>query len=351
MVKKNLYLFVALVVFVVLGMGAFYVVASNAEISTPNKMEISAALKEQYKRPANIPFPADNPYSEAKAKLGKTLFFETRISRSGVMACATCHNPALGWADGNPKGTGDFHKSLPRKDPTILNLAGDKLFFWDGRAEGLEHQALMPLQAEGEMHMPLDQLIQRLKAIREYKPLFEKAFPDDTQPIQSDNVAKALATFERTIVSGQAPFDRWIQGDETAISQPAKRGFQVFNTKGKCVLCHSGWNFSDGSFHDIGINDDDIGRGKWVPLPSMQHAFKTMGLRNIDRRAPYMHNGSLATLMDVINHYDHDFTKRESLADDIGPLHLRDQEKTDLIEFLKSLTSEDEPVSIPRLPQ
>lgn len=313
--------------------------------------QITAAMKAQYIRPDSIPFPKDNPYSQAKASLGKTLFFETRLSRSKVMSCATCHNPGFGWTDGNATGTGDFHKALPRKSPTILNLAWDDLLFWDGRAEGLEKQAIGPMQAEGEMHMPLDQLVDRLKGIGEYLSLFQAAFPDDGNPITSENIAKALATFERTVVSGEAPFDRWIKGDESAISAEAKRGFLIFNTKGNCAACHSDWRFSDGSFHDIGIKDEDIGRGKWLKLTPMQHAFKTMGLRNIGRRAPYMHNGSMATLLDVIDHYDHGFVKRESLADDIKPLHLSPQEKQDLIAFLKTLTSKDEPITIPDMPK
>jgi cytochrome c peroxidase len=201
------------------------------------------------------------------------------------------------------------------------------------------------------MHMPIDKMIERLKSIKEYKIQFEKAFPNDSDPITSTNVAKALATFERTVISGQAPFDTWINGDEGAISESAKRGFLLFNTKGRCALCHSDWNFSDGSFHDIGIDDKDIGRGQWLSIPTMQHAFKTMGLRNIDRRAPYMHNGSLQTLADVVDHYDNNFVKRDSLDDLIVPLHLTDQEKADLITFLKTLTSVDNPVAIPNMPK
>lgn len=318
----------------------------SQEVYTP----IPQTMKEQYRRPSSIPFPKDNPYSEAKAKLGKTLFFETRISRSGVMSCATCHNPGFSWTDGNAKGTGDFHKTLPRKDPATLNLAWDDLFFWDGRAEGLEKQALMPIQSEGEMHMPLEQMVTKLRSIHEYNTLFSSAFPQEAEPVTAGNVAKAIATFERTIVSEKAPFDRWINGDEKAVSSQAKQGFLLFNTKANCAACHSGWRFSDDSFHDIGINDDDIGRGKYLSFTPMQHAFKTVGLRNIDRRGPYMHNGSLPTLMDVVNHYDHGFIKRASLADEVKPLNLTEAEKKDLVEFLHTLSSNDKPVTIPVMP-
>jgi len=326
-----------------------YAFASSAGKDGP--AEITAAMKALYNRPDSIPYPKDNPYSEAKANLGKTLFFETRLSRSQVMSCATCHNPGFDWTDGNPKGVGDYHKTLPRKVPTLFNLAWDDLFFWDGRAEGLEKQGLGPMQSATEMHMSLDEAVTRLKAIHEYAPLFTSAFPGQSDPITPENIAKAIAIFERSIISGEAPFDRWIKGDENAISAEAKHGFLLFNTKARCADCHTGWNFSDDSFHDTGVDDADIGRGKFLPFTTMQHAFKSVGLRNIERRAPYMHNGSLATLMDVINHYDHGFVKRESLADDIKPLHLSEQEKQDLVEFLKTLTSRDTPVTIPEMPK
>lgn len=308
-------------------------------------------LKAEYKRTSWTPFPEDNKYSDAKANLGKVLFFEPRISRSKVMSCATCHNPGHNWSDGNGKGVGDYHKPLGRKDPSLLNLAWDDLFFWDGRAEGLEEQALGPIQAEGEMNLSLEEAVKRLKGINEYTNLFKAAFPGEKDPITKENIAKAISTFERTIISGQAPFDKWIKGDDKAISEAAKRGFKLFNGKANCSSCHSGWRFSDGSFHDIGVDDDDLGRGKLLKLPEMQHAFKTVGLRNIDRRAPYMHNGSLKTLMDVINHYDGGFVKRESLSEQIKPLGLTQDEKEELLAFLKTLTSKDNPVTIPELPQ
>jgi cytochrome c peroxidase len=322
--------------------------ASNASLDDKVTLE---TFKNQYNRPEQTPFPADNSYSEAKAKLGKILFFDPRLSRSKVMSCTTCHNPGMSWSDGNPKGIGDFHKELPRKDPTLYNLAWDELFFWDGRAESLEEQVLAPIQADGEMHLPLPEAVHRLNFIEEYMPLFSAAFPNEKTPITQENISKALAIFVRTIISTEAPFDRWIKGDAAALSPSAQRGFVLFNGKANCSACHSGWRLSDGSFRDIGLNDNDIGRGKWLPLPDMQHAFKTVGLRNIARRSPYMHNGSVPTLMDVIDHYDHGFVKRESLSDKIKPLHLSDGEKKDLVEFLKSLTSPDEPVTVPDLPQ
>jgi cytochrome c peroxidase len=165
------------------------------------------------------------------------------------------------------------------------------------------------------------------------------------------NIAKAIATFERTVVSGIAPLDKWVGGDEEAITTAAKRGFDLFNGKTNYVACHSGWNFTDDSFDDIGLPDDDIGRGKQVPnVKVMQHAFKTPALRNAVERAPYMHEGSLRNLHSVVRHYNDGFTKRESLSDQIYPLGLSDREQGDLVAFLKTLSSNDAPVAMPRLP-
>lgn len=309
-------------------------------------------LKKLYVRSRDIPYPADNPYSREKEELGKVLFFDPRLSGSGMQSCATCHNPAFSWEDGMSTGTGHEHKKLKRATPGIANLAWDELFFWDGRALSLEEQAHMPIESEQEMHMDLQTMLGILDHIPEYHPLFEKAFPDDPKALSIENSMKAIATYERGILTADAPFDQWVQGDEKAISESAKRGFLLFNKKANCAACHAGPNFSDGSFHDTGLPDDDIGRGEFLPqLTSMQHAFKTVGLRNIDRRAPYMHDGSLPTLEAVIDHYDHGFTKRESLSEEIRPLSLTAEEKADLVAFLKSLNSVDEPVTIPLLPR
>ena len=316
-----------------------------------NKSEIET-LKAQYVRPLDIPYPEDNPFSEAKAELGKMLFFDPRLSASGTQSCATCHNPGLGWEDGMALGTGHGHKKLKRASPTILNLAWDDLFFWDGRAESLEAQASMPIESDAEMHMTEQDMMGILAGIEGYSNLFTAAFPEDKGKISKQNVLKAIATFERGIVSGNAPFDLWIGGDEKAISDSAKRGFVLFNKKANCAACHSGWRFGDSSFHDIGLDSPDIGRGEFLPqIASMQHAFKSVGLRNIAERAPYMHNGSLKTLEEVIDHYDHGFIKRDSLSDEIKPLNLTPEEKVDLVNFLKTLSSEDPAVTVPVLPK
>ncbi|HUI97822.1 MAG TPA: cytochrome c peroxidase [Xanthobacteraceae bacterium] len=307
-------------------------------------------LRRDYKRPATIPFPADNPYTMAKVALGKALYFDTRLSGAYAQSCASCHNPGYGWGDGQPKGVGAGMKTLGRRSPTIINAAFGPIFMWDGRAASLEEQALGPIKTDVEMNMPLDHLMERLKVIAGYGPMFAAAFPNEV--IKPEHVARAIATFERTVVSPQAPFDAWIEGDEKAISEQAKRGFALFNTKAGCNRCHSGWNFTDGSFHDIGLTSEDVGRGKFLPsIIKMQHAFKTPGLREIGRRGPYMHDGSLPSLEAVVDHYDTGGIDRPSRSDLIKPLALTASEKTDLVAFMWTLTGEVDPMTIPALPR
>lgn len=300
-------------------------------------------------RPTSIPFPEENPYSVEKAELGKMLFFDPRLSGSNLLSCASCHNPSFGWEDGQPLGAGHGMGRLGRHTPTVLNLAWGELFMWDGRMDSLEEQALGPIQADVEMAQPLDELIEELQAIEGYSELFAAVFPDEE--ISGDTIGQAIATYERTIVSNRAPFDHWVDGDETAISESAKRGFVIYNTKANCVACHSGWNMTDDSFHDIGLASDDVGRAAEMnDMPEFKHAFKTPGLRNIVERAPYMHDGSLTSLSEVVDHYADGFAQRPSLSDDMKPFKLSAVEKDDLIAFLESLSSDDDPVEIPVLP-
>jgi cytochrome c peroxidase len=307
-------------------------------------------LRHDYKRPDMIPFPADNPYTIAKVALGKTLYFDTRLSRATVQSCASCHNPGYGWGDGQPKGVGDGMKTLGRRSPTIINAGYGHIFMWDGRAGSLEEQALGPIQADVEMNLPLARLLERLNAIPGYAPMFAAAFPNEG--MSAKTLAKAIATYERTIVSERAPFDAWIEGNEKAISEEAKRGFVLFNNKAQCAACHEGWNFTNDGFQDIGLASQDIGRGEYLPgVIKMKHAFKTPGLREIGRRSPYMHDGSLATLEAVVEHYNHGGVDRESRSDLMKPLGLTAQDKADLVAFMKTLDSNLSPTSVPVLPR
>src|SRR5882724_5979473 len=272
------------------------------------------AMKTQYRRPASIPFPKENPYTPLKMELGKKLYFDTRISVSSAQSCASCHSPAFGWADGLAVGVGHGMAKLGRHSPTIVNAAWGAIFMWDGRLADLEEQALGPIQSPGEMNMPIEVLMERLTTIPEYKPLFATAFPGTG--LSPKTLAAAIATYERTVVSEQAPFDVWIEGNEQAISDEAKRGFVIFNTKAQCSTCHEGWNFTNDGFQDIGLASVDVGRGQFLPgVIKMKHAFKTPGLREIARRSPFMHDGSIATLEQVVEHYDQGGADRPSRSD------------------------------------
>lgn len=323
-------------------------------VARPAEEETSETLRaryaEQYRRPDHVPHPAANRHSIVRESLGRTLFFDPRLSRSRFISCASCHNPAFDWGDGMATGTGQGMRKLGRRTPTILNVAWAEALMWDGRFDSLEEQALGPIASEDEMAMPLDEMAARVQAIPEYVDRFAAAYPEE--PITPELVAKAIAVFERTIVSAQAPFDRWLEGDDDAISASARRGFALFNEKARCATCHSGWRFTDDSFHDIGVPGDDLGRGAVLPgIEVLEHAFKTPTLRNVSRRSPYMHDGSVPSLVDTIELYDRGgLVDRPSKSSSIQPLGLTPTEKADLVAFLESLTSDDPPISVPAAP-
>ena len=311
------------------------------------------ALQEKYRPPAAIPYPKDNPYSQAKYELGRTLFFDPILSDGNVRSCSTCHNPGLSWADGQPHAIGENQKPLGSglRSPTLLDVAWTPKLGWDGHFRDLESVAIGPITASDNMNLPEKTMLDRLSAIPGYAHAFDAAF--GKAGITTFNVEQALATFERSIVSREAPFDRWIKGDPHAINAAAKRGFALFNGSANCAACHSGWAFTDASFHDIGVaKDNDIGRGRLFPSSvKLQHAFKTPTLRDVARRGPYMHDGSLATLDDVIDLYDRGGIDRPSRDDEIHPLNLAASERADLIAFLQTLSSKPEQVAVPTLPR
>lgn len=307
-------------------------------------------LLADYRRPDKLPVPKSNPMTPEKVALGQMLFFDPRLSGSGVISCASCHNPALGWEDALPKGLGHMGGRLNRHTPTILNVAYGEPYFWDGRATTLEEQAKGPLGSPAEMNMPPAHAVARIQSIPGYVKAFERVFPG--QPVSLDSIAAAIATYERTVVSSAAPFDRWVGGDEQAVTAAAKRGFALFNGKANCAVCHTGWRMTDDGFHDIGLNDSDRGRAAVAPgIVQLEYAFKTPTLRNVTQRAPYMHDGSLASLEAVIDHYDSGFVRRPSLDTQMQPLGLTPGDKADLLAFLDALTSADAPAVIPVLPQ
>jgi len=293
-------------------------------------------LKTHYVKPALVPEPADNPSTPEKVALGETLFFDPGLSSNGKIACATCHDARHSFTDGLGLSLGVKGEPLARHTPTVINLAWSEAFFWDGRARTMEQQAVMPIAEAKEMGMPHAVMLSRLQGDGEYRRLFAQAFPGEVPGVAT--VGKAIAAFERTLTYAASPFDRWLAGDESAISDEAKRGFVDFNTRAGCAQCHSGWNFSDGKFHDIGVRSEDVGRFAVEADETLRHHFKTPGLRNIAERAPYMHTGALASLNDVLRFYTRGFDRRRAtLSPEMR--NVRAGGGRDIIAFLQTLTS------------
>jgi cytochrome c peroxidase len=302
----------------------------------------------------DLKVPENNPLTKDKVELGKQLYFDPRLSRDNTVSCASCHDPEKGWSNGERFATGVRGQKGGRSAPTIINAAYHPLQFWDGRADQLEGQALGPIQNPIEMDLTLKELLERLNAIPGYKSQFEKAFSDG---ITEANVARAIASFERTILSGNAPYDDYKAGNKSALSAEAELGRKVFFGKGNCSACHSGPNFSDAGFHNIGIGIDDakpdIGRQEVSQLLGDRGAFKTPILREIAKTAPYMHDGRLATLEEVIEYYVKGGTQNPQLDEEMFPLKLSDEEKKGLKSFLvEALSSRDYPaMAAPPLPE
>lgn len=284
----------------------------------------------------DIEYPDGQPPSKGLIDLGKVLFFDTRLSNNDNISCASCHNPDLGFGEGIASGVGTTGNRLGRNTPHLYNLAWNSIFFWDGRSGSLEDQALGPIAAGGEMNMPLGKLVGKLKKVPSYIKAFDELFPGSG--ITKENLAKAIAAFERTIITRNSAFDRYMQGDKAAMSPAAVRGKALFEGKANCIACHGGANFTDESFHNIGIGDDDPGRAKIVPGAFAKGAFKTPGLRNVLLTAPYMHDGSHKNLEEVIRHYNNAGSRGNGMSPEIKPLHLREQEIFDLVAFLGALT-------------
>jgi cytochrome c peroxidase len=297
------------------------------------------AMKREYRRP-----PARPVANPALADLGRTLFFDPVISASGKTACASCHRPELGFGSNEARSVSDSGRPTLRKTQALLGIGHARPpFDWDGRHATLEAQAVSSI-GTGTMSMfatktevKVDDILARLRGNESYVSKFRQALPG--APINLDNVVIAISAFERTIEPGEAPFDRWIEGDETAIPEAAKRGFVLFHTEAACSGCHSGWRFTDDRFHDIGSSTTDRGRGRELKDdPKMQFAFKTPTLRSVALRSPHLHDGSAATLRDVVDHYAKGGIDRPSRSPMIHPIELTEQERNDLVAFMQTLT-------------
>ena len=332
-------------------MVAVFIVGLVANASAAQKTHKKHKPKGPPKPPLGLPaieWPKDNPYSPAKAQLGRLLYFDTRLSSDDTVSCATCHDPSMAFTDNAPVSTGIGGQKGGRSAPTVINRAYSTLQFWDGRAATLEEQAIGPIANPVEMTNIKDPdkahaaIVAKLKKIPGYVRRFKKVF--GTEDFTIEHVGKAIATFERTVLSGNSPYDRYKAGDKSALSAAQIRGLKLFEGKAKCAECHSGFNFTDESFVNIGIGMDkpnpDLGRYVVTKEEEDKGAFKVPTLREIEHTAPYMHDGSLKTLEEVIEYYDRGGTKNPYLDERITPLNLTEQEKKDLVEFMKALSGE-----------
>lgn len=287
-------------------------------------------------------WPAENPYSAAKVELGRTLYFDKRLSADNTVACATCHMPERAFTDGAAVSTGIRGQKGGRSAPTVINRAYSLAQFWDGRASTLEEQAKGPIANPIEMGMTHEASVAKIAAVAGYRPMFEKAF--GSADINIDRVAQAIATFERTVLSGNSPWDRYKAGNPKALTPAQVRGMKVFFDKAKCDQCHEGVNFTTNSYHNLGVGTDkpnpDPGRYEVTKDPKDWGSFKTPTLREIARTAPYMHDGSLPTLEEVVEFYDKGGILNKNLDEKMKPLKLTADQKRDLVEFMKALSGE-----------
>jgi len=289
-------------------------------------------------------FPADNAYSDSKAELGRIIFFDPRLSHNKNFSCISCHNPGLAWADGMDQSVIDGRHSMPRHAPSLINVVYRKNLFWDGRATALEDAITEHLQA---IYPDRRELIEEIIEIPEYRSRFASVFGNT--PVSLTTISASLATFLRTITQRDTPFDRWIQGDTSAISPAAQRGFSLFTGKARCIACHTPPAFSDGKFHPSVLNTIDPGRYEISHLLNDQNAFCTPPLRQVSMTAPYMHAGQKPTLSSVIRYYNDEFARQNA---EMGKhsLGLDKQEMDDLEAFLESLTGNMPAVAFPELP-
>lgn len=352
----------------------------------------SAAASDQlsFKLPIGIPtdlwsyfIPKDNPLTPAKVELGRQLFFDKRLSVDGSVSCASCHDPRFAFTDGRRTAEGIHGRRGARNTPTVLNAMFNSTMFWDGRADSLEEQVLQPLVDADEMgNLSHAQVVKRLTALPEYVEQFQAVFGG---PVTVDLLAQAIASYERTLVSGNSPFDRFLQGDRGAMSEPAQRGFNLFRTKARCSVCHSVNQsfpfFTDGNYRNTGVAANLAGFGSlsreamtasfgrssagtnrerdvFAMLGKQEGkselgrflvsgssvdigAFRTASLRNVELTAPYFHDGSAATLADVIRYYIRGGNQNAIHDWELQAINLTQAEQNDLIEFLKALTSDD----------
>jgi len=292
---------------------------------------------------SNTFVPAENPMTVKKVELGRLLFFDKRLSKNSTVACVSCHLPAKGFADGMPVSTGINKLKGGRSAPPSINRVFSKGQFWDGRADTLEDQSIGPFVNPVEHgFVNHDEMVAKMRKIPGYRKLFHDVFGRE---IVIEDIGKAIASFQRTILSGNSAADKFdLGGDETALTESARRGFELFRGKARCTRCHSGFNFTDEKFHNLGIGWDtntvDLGRYMVTKNPEDIGAFKTPTLREIARTAPYMHDGRFKNLEEVVRFYNQGGIKNPHQDNTIIPLELTEQEQQDVVALLKSLNGE-----------
>jgi cytochrome c peroxidase len=293
-----------------------------------------------------LPVPTDNALTADRVSLGKRLFFDTQLSRTREVSCASCHLPDHAFADPRQFSIGVDGNVGTRNAPALVNLAYNTSFFWDGGAPTLEQQAIAPIINPLEMDMKIGDVVDRLAQDASYVDAFARAYDSPPSP---GTLTRALAAFERTLVSGNSRYDRFQRGDRSALSAAEQRGMAIaLGERGECFHCHVGFNFTNNSFRNNGLYEryTDIGRARVTELDSDIGKFKVPTLRNVALTAPYMHDGSLPTLEDVVDHYSSGGFVSETVDPAIRPLDLTSDEKHDLVAFLRALT--DEPATQPQ---
>lgn len=314
--------------------------------------------------PATVSGPENNRQTPERVRLGEMLFFDSRLSVHGHTSCASCHLPERGWADGFPGSMRFMGERMARNSPSVLNVAFNPLHMWDGRNRTLEQQAQSSQSMTGSLNAGAKELgvhdanlgIERIKAFAGYVDAFARAYPGEA--VDKATASKAIAAFERSLVSRDTPFDRWVRGDAQAMTPAQVNGLRVFldPAKGNCSGCHAAPNFSDNGFHNIGLRqwgetNADVGRYKERAVESMKGAFRTPPLREVASTAPYFHDGSAPRLADVVEHYVRGGDVRTNLSLNMKPLTLNASEKADLLAFLQALGTPYVPYEVPRLPK
>ena len=303
--------------------------------------------------PTVVPIPATNLNYKAKLELGKQLYFDGRLSKNNAVSCAFCHNPMTGFADPRQTSIGVGGGVGGRQAPTVYNTGFIPLQFWDGRAGSLEEQATGPIVNPVEMAETHENVVKKLGKIKGYQQQFRAVFGTD---VNLQGIAEAIAAYERTVVSTNSAFDKYVLGDAKAMDEAAVRGMALFKGKARCVLCHNGPNFTDNQFHNLGVPQvgpmkEDLGRFYVTRQERDKGAFKTPTLRSITETAPYMHDGVFKTLEEVVDFLDQGGGQNPNLSPLVKPLGLTQQEKADLIAFLKALTGEAIKFEMPKLPK